>query len=127
MVKALVLGKFMLILEAFKFGGKHQRSSLLIVDILKKALLFTLVLFALSILEEMIVGYFHGRRVEEVLKEIGGGSALQALAGAILMFLALLPYLAFRRLALVFGDLPELLFALHPPETLKAKAQGESE
>jgi GYF domain 2 len=126
-VKALVLGKFILILEAFKFGGKDQRTSLLIVDILKKALLFTIVLFLLSILEDIIVGHFHGRSVDEILKEIGGGSALQALAGAILMFLALLPYLAFRRLALVFGDLPELLFTSRPPETLKAKAQNARE
>ena len=124
-VKALVLGKFMLILEAFKFG-ESQRSQRLIVDILKKALLFTLALFALSMVEEIVVGYFHGRSIADSIKEVGGGSALQALAAAILMFLALMPYLAFRRLARVFGDLPELLFTQRPPEALEAKAQGES-
>jgi GYF domain 2 len=124
-VKALVLGKFMLVLEAFKFG-ESQRSQPLIVDILKKALLFTLALFALSIVEEIIVGYFHGRGVVDSLKEVGGGSALQALAAAILMFLALMPYLAFRRLALVFGGLPELLFTQRPPAALEAKASGKS-
>jgi hypothetical protein len=125
-VKALVLGKFMLILEAFKFG-ESQRSHRLIVDILMKALLFTLALFSLSIVEEIIVGYFHGRSIVDSIKEVGGGSALQALAAAILMFLALVPYLAFRRLARVFGDLPELLFTQRPPDALKAKAPGESE
>jgi hypothetical protein len=123
-VKALILGKFILILEALKIGEKGQRGSLLIVDILKKALLFTLALFVLTILEELIVGHFHGRKAAEVLSEIGGGSALQALALAILMLLVLLPYLAFRRLALVFGDLPELLFTLHPPEKTEAQAQS---
>jgi len=123
-VKALILGKFILVLEALKIGEKDQRRDLLIVDILKKALLFTLALFALSVLEDVLVGHFHGKTAAEVLGEIGGGSALQALALAILMFLVLLPYLAFRRLALVFGDLPELLFTLRPPEKLKAEAQS---
>lgn len=126
-VKALILGKFILVLEAFQIGDRGKRGSLLIVDILKKALLFTLALFALSILEEIVVGHFHGREAAEVVREIGGGSALQALALAILMFLVLLPYLAFRRLALVFGDLPELLFTLRPPEKIKAQAQIESD
>ncbi len=124
-VKALILGKFMLVLEAFKLG-ERRRSNRLIVDVLKKALLFTLALFALQVLEEIVVGYFHGRKALEAVKEIGGGSALQAFAGAVLMFLALLPYLAFRRLALVFGDLPELLFAHRPPETFKFKAEQQS-
>jgi len=125
-VKALVLGKFMLVLEAFKFG-ESQRSHRLIIDILKKALLFTLALFALSLVEEIVVGYFHGRNIADSIKEVGGGSSLQALAAAILMFLALMPYLAFRRLAHVFGDLPELLFMQRPPEALEAKAQGKSD
>jgi hypothetical protein len=122
-VKALILGKFMLVLEALKFGEHGQRSDLLIVDIVKKALLFTLALFVLSIIEEMVVGYFHGRRATEVLTDIDGPRALQTFASAILVFLVLLPYLAFRRLALVFGELPELLFTRRPPETLKAREQ----
>jgi len=123
-VKALILGKFILLLEAFKIGEKGQRDSLLIVDILKKALLFTLALFALTILEELIIGHLHGRKTAEILSELAGGSAMQALAAAILMFLVLLPYLAFRRLALVFGDLPELLFTLHPPKKTEPQAQS---
>jgi hypothetical protein len=42
--------------------------------------------------------------VREVLGEIGGGTIPQAIATGVLMFLVLLPYLAFRRLALTFGD-----------------------
>jgi len=125
-VKALVLGKFMLILEALKFGEKGQ-SNLLIVDIVKKAVLFTLALFVLSIVEEIVVGHFHGRKTSDVLSELGGAKALQSFASAILVFLVLLPYLAFRRLALVFGDLPELLFTLRPPEKTQAQAQSGSD
>ncbi len=122
-VKALILGKFILVLEAFKFGERGHQSDRLIVDILKMALLFTLALFALSVIEEVVVGHFHGRTASEVLKDFGGDRTLQSLASAILVFLVLLPYLAFRRLASVFGELPELLFLRRPRETLKAEAQ----
>jgi hypothetical protein len=70
----------------------------------------------LSIVEEVVVGHFHGRGVREVLGEIVGGTMPQAIATGVLMFLVLLPYLAFRRLALTFGELPELLFTRRSPE-----------
>jgi hypothetical protein len=109
-VKALILGKFILLLEALKIGERKQDGRVLALEILKEALLFTAILFLLSIVEELIVGHFHGREAREVLREIGGGTVPQAIATAVLMFLVLLPYLAFRRLALAHGELPELLF-----------------
>ncbi len=109
-VKALILAKFILALEAVKLGDRKQGASILIVQIVKKALLFTLALVVMSIAEEVIVGHFHGRSATEVLNEIGGGTLAQVIATAILMFLVLLPYLAFRRLAFEVGELPELLF-----------------
>jgi hypothetical protein len=124
-VKALILGKFILVLEALKIGEGRKESGLLIFGILKRALLFTLLLFTLSIIEELVVGHFHGREAREVLHEIGGGTLPQAIATAVLMFLVLLPYLAFRRLALVFGELPELLLTLRTPEKVGAELQGE--
>lgn len=110
-VKALILGKFILGLEALKLGERGDRSDILIVQIVKKALLFTVALIFLSIVEELVVGYFHGKAAREVLSEIGGGTLSQTVALGVLMFLVLLPYLAFRRIAQETGDLPELLFA----------------
>lgn len=115
-VKALILGKFILVLEALKIGERSGGGGVLILQILKNALLFTLLLIALSIVEEVVVGYFHGRQARDVLREMGGGTIPQAIATGILMFLVLLPYLAFRRLAQAFGDLPELLFMRRAPE-----------
>jgi hypothetical protein len=110
-VKALILAKFILVLEAVKFGERRDGGEMLIVQVVKKALLFTIALFAMSIAEELVVGHFHGRGVKEVLGETGGGTLPQAIATAVLMFLVLLPYLAFRRIALETGELPELLFS----------------
>jgi len=115
-VKALILGKFILVMEDLKIGEGKESGGILAVEILKKALLFTLLLFVLSIVEEVVVGHFHGRGVREVLGEIGGGTMPQAIATGVLMFLVLLPYLAFRRLAFTFGELPELLFTRRSPE-----------
>ena len=110
-VKALILGKFILVLEAVKLGERRVDGYIIIVQIVKKALLFTLALIVMSVLEELIVGHLHGRGAKEVLTEMAGGSLAQVFATAILMFLVLLPYLAFRRLALEVGDLPGMLFA----------------
>jgi hypothetical protein len=109
-VKALILGKFILVLEALRLGERRKGSRVLALDILREALLFTLVLIVLSIVEELIVGHFHGREARATIAEMGGGTIPQAIATSILMFLVLLPYLAFRRLALMHGALPELLF-----------------
>jgi hypothetical protein len=109
-VKALILGKFILVLEALKVGEKRE-GGILILEILKSALLFTILLFVLSVIEEVVVGHIHGREARDVLAEMGGGTIPQAIATGVLMFLVLLPYLAFRRLALTYGELPELLFA----------------
>lgn len=115
-VKALILGKFMLVLEALKVGERRSGNATLVVAIVWKALLFTILLFLLSIVEEMILGYFHGREMKEVLGAVGGGTLPQAGATAILMFLVLLPYLAFQRLARTFGDLPQVLMTRGAPQ-----------
>jgi hypothetical protein len=113
-VKALILGKFMLVLEAVKLGERRTSGNAMIVQIIKKALLFTFALIIMSVIEEIIVGHFHDRSARDVLKEMAGGSLPQVLASAILMFLVLLPYMAFRRVALTIGDLPDMLFAKGP-------------
>ena len=114
-VKALILGKFILILEALKVGERRAGGTTLIMQVVNKALLFTLLLIGLTILEEIIVGHFHGHAIGEAVREIGGGTLPQALAMSVLMFLVLLPYFAFRQLALRRGDLPELLFVRQDP------------
>src|SRR5208337_853914 len=56
-VKALILGKFVLVLEHLKIGHGKKSEGVLVLDIIKKALLFTLLLILLTAAEDMIVGY----------------------------------------------------------------------
>ena len=117
-VKALILGKFLLLLEALKIGEdkRHARSAL--ANILTKSLLFSLLLFAMTVVEELIVGHFHGRAIREVLREIAGGTWEQALAIAILLFLILIPFFGYQEIAarLGKGKLSKLLTERAPPE-----------
>jgi hypothetical protein len=95
-VKAPVLGKFILVLDALKIGERKGGAGVLFADILKKSVLFVIFLIALTAIEEMIVGYFHGRTSQEVLSEMPGGTLPQAFAVSILVLLILIPYFAFR-------------------------------
>lgn len=109
--KALILGKFVLSLNPVKRDEHNDSGETLLAWTVKKALFFALALFLFSVAEGLIVGYLHARGAKGPLGEIAGGAIAQAAATAVLMFLALMPYLAFRRLAREFGELPELLFS----------------
>lgn len=110
-IKSLILAKFILLLETVRLGERRGKSAVLIVQIALRALIFTVALAIMTIIEEIVVGYFHGHGAKESLGGMmAATSPSQVLATAILMFLVLVPYLAFRRIALEVGELPELLF-----------------
>ena len=103
-VKALVLGKFVLVLHALKVGEGKRGAGVLLADILKKSVLFVIFLIALTVVEEIIVGYFHGRTSQEVFSEMAGGTLPQAFAVALLMLLILIPYFTFRGITDRLGE-----------------------
>ncbi len=102
--KALVLGKFVLILHALKVGEQKGGTRVLLADILKKSVIFLIFLGALTVVEEIIVGLLHGRTAKEAVGAIGGGTLQQALATSILMLLILIPYFAFRVISVRLGE-----------------------
>jgi len=103
-VKALILGKFVLILHALKVGERWGSPRILLADIVKKSVLFFLFLSVLAVGEEMIAGYFHGRALRDVLGEIGGGTLQQVLATGVLMLLTLIPYFTYRLVGVRLGQ-----------------------
>ncbi len=102
-VKALVLAKFILMGHALRVGERYKRRRFLHV-IAHKSLLFLVVLFVLSLIEEVIAGIVHGRTIAASLAEVGGGTLLQVLASCLIMLLILIPYLTFRELGAVLGE-----------------------
>jgi hypothetical protein len=113
-VKAVILGKFVLVGNALKVGGGHEGRSLAHV-IARKSALFLLLLLVLSVAEECIVGAFHGRSISASLADVAGGTLLQIVATCFIMLLVLIPYLTFRELeeAIGEGKLRQILFE-HP-------------
>jgi hypothetical protein len=106
-----------------------------VLGIVKKALLFTLLLFLLTAAEDVIVGYFHGEDAHHVLKGLGGGTVPELIAATLLGFLILIPYFAYRDIAAKLGEeaLLKILFTRRPSrylahdniDALKDPATGE--
>src|SRR5471030_787605 len=59
LAKALILGKFILIAQTLKFGERRKLDRP-ILEILRKALFFLLLVIVLTVTEEVILGLFHG-------------------------------------------------------------------
>jgi Na+-transporting NADH:ubiquinone oxidoreductase subunit NqrD len=96
-IKALILGKFILIGEAVGVGTRVQPRSLLSA-IAASTALFLLLLLAMSVVEELVVGKVHGRSLAEVIAEFREHAGLEILAKSLLMLLILIPLVAFREL-----------------------------
>ena len=94
-IKALILGKFILIGEAVGVGTRaHGRS--LISSVAYKTALFFLLLIALSVVEELVVGKVHGRSLAETIAEFREHAGLETLATSVLVLLILVPLIAFK-------------------------------
>jgi GYF domain 2 len=104
LVKALILGKFILVLQAVKIGERGDKPSILLVDVIKMSFLFLIFLVALNAIEEIALGLFHGRAARDVLGEMAGGTLPEAIAVCVLLLLVLIPYFSFRGLAFRLGD-----------------------
>lgn len=115
-VKAVVLAKFMLLGEAMKIGGRTTTGPL-IRPTLVKAFGLLVLLIVMNIVEEAVVGLFHGKSIAASLGEPFGPRLEEMLAGYVIMLLVLLPYCAFRVLeeALGEGRLARMFFVEREP------------
>jgi len=110
-VKALILGKFILIGKGIKVGGRAKPGSLL-YRIVRKSLMMLLFLLVLTAIEELIVGSVHGQTAYEIITKFIGRPWLQNLAPSVVMLLVLIPMIAFEEIDHVLGNgsLKRMLF-----------------
>jgi hypothetical protein len=101
-VKALVLGKFILLGEAAGLG-KQASGRTLAGAIAIKSVLFFALLVALSVVEELVVGRVHGHSFAQTINEYERHSLLEMLATSLLLLLVLVPLIAFKEFARVIG------------------------
>lgn len=101
-VKALVLGKFILIGEAVG-AGTRLRVSTLAQRIAVRSLLLLGVLVVLTLVEELIVGKVHDKSFSATLAEYEQRSVLSMLSECLLMLLIMVPLVAVREISQALG------------------------
>ena len=102
-VKAVVLGKFVLLGNLAHLGGRDI-SGPLIWPTLRRAFAILVLLIVLTIIEEAVVGLFHHRSIAASLGELFGARLEETLAGYLIMLLVLIPFFAFRVLSEALGE-----------------------
>lgn len=102
-VKALILGKFILLGEAAGVGTRIRSTRTLLHAIAVKSLLFFVFLILLSVAEEFLVGRMRGHSFAQTLAEYHERSVLELLATSVLVLLTLVPLIAVRELSEALG------------------------
>jgi hypothetical protein len=100
-VNALVFGKVILIGEALELG-KGKASHPLAWVVLRKSLIFAILLIAFHILEEAIRAWFEDQPLSDAVTGLGGSLA-SVMANAAIFFVVLIPFYAFHETARVLG------------------------
>jgi hypothetical protein len=101
--KALICAKFVSLGYLFRIGERFK-SLPLIWPTIYKALTFVVLLLALNLLEEVVVGLIHHRSIVASLAQLADGSLEQLLATSFLGFLIFIPFFAFRTLGELVGE-----------------------
>jgi hypothetical protein len=101
--KALLLAKFVLVGDKLGLGA-HSQGHGRIYLIIRKSALFFLLIIALSVIEETIVGVLHDRSVVDTLVGLGRGRLGEIIAMSLLLFLVLIPYFAYREIDTMLGE-----------------------
>lgn len=111
LVNALVLAKVMLLTEDLNLG-RWMRRRPLIYPILFEALLLTVMFICFHVVERIVVGLVKRESVEASIPAIGGGGAAGVACVAVILFVALIPFFAFRNVSreLGPGQLHAMLF-----------------
>jgi hypothetical protein len=92
-VKALIIGKFLLIGDAIQARLQGPSGGLLRRTVRRLAWLLV-VLALLTLAEELIVGWFHGQSIVEIASELRARSLIEQVVEVALMGLILLPLVA---------------------------------
>jgi hypothetical protein len=110
-IQSLALAKIILTGEALRVGRRyHERP--LIVATLYKAVIFSALVWAFDVLEHLLIGTIRGKELTEVLHEFLDKGWAHNIALTLVVFVAFLPFFAFRELERALGEreLHELFF-----------------
>jgi hypothetical protein len=101
-IKAAILAKFLLLGQAMGVGEK-ARVKRLGPAIFAKSLQLWLLVIALSVAEELLVGRYHGKSFGATLAEFESRSSVHLVAKSLVVLLILLPLIATREFSRTLG------------------------
>ena len=113
-INALILAKVMLIAEDLNLGARLQPRPL-IYPILTEALMLSVLFICFHVIEKMVVGLVAGETLAGSVPTIGGGGVIGLICVALILFISLLPYFAFRRVSRELGPGRMREMLLGPP------------
>jgi hypothetical protein len=100
LINALVIAKVILIGEYAHLGHKREARPLLYTS-LYKAFMFSLLVFAFHVIEEVIKLLIHGEKIVEALHRV---QINELLSRCVIVFCTFIPLFAFRELQRVLGE-----------------------
>jgi hypothetical protein len=111
LINALVLAKVMLVVEDLNLS-RWVPPRPLIYPILHESLLLTVLFICFHIVEKVVTGLLMGESVAASVPAIGGGGLGGLVCVAVILFVALIPFFAFKHVgrALGEGQLNAMLF-----------------
>jgi predicted ABC-type sugar transport system permease subunit len=119
LVNALILGKVILIGEAFHVGEQLSEKRL-IYSVLFKSASFAALVVCFDIVEDTIVGLIHGKSVAASIPPLGGGGLEGKMLYGFMAFVVLIPFFLYTEIQEAIGK--EKLHALILNERAKADA-----
>jgi len=115
LINALILAKVILIAEALN-AGKRAAGTPMFEAVLFKSAIFVIILLCFNIVEDVLVGLFHGKTLGESMPNLAGGGIEGQLLVGIMMFVVLIPFFAFTELRRAIGEeqFHDLIFGQKP-------------
>jgi len=102
-VKALILGKVIMIGAVFKLGGGLENKPLIFPTIYK-TVIFTLFVAAFTVIEYLLKGLLNGVGLMGGLNEFIGKGPHELLANSLIVFVAFVPFFSVKELGRVLGE-----------------------
>ena len=101
-IEALILAKVVMIGDVIRLGRRLEHKPL-IYSTLLKTVVFSLFVWAFTLIEHVAKGLLKGEGLTGGLAEFLGKGHHELLAGTLILFVALIPFFAFRELGRVLG------------------------
>jgi len=116
-IKALILGKFVLLGEAAGIGSRLRVSSVAMA-VTFKTLMFFLFLVLLSVAEELVAGRIHGKPFAATLADFERSSVRMLVSESLLLLVILIPLITAKEISRYLGPggLRGLLFGKNAPD-----------